>query len=155
MAVHRADDVGGVAMIRAAQSRGNSRGFVMLIAVLMLGIVGAALAVLTLGINIDSHRTTNRLLDAQLEQMLLAANAEAPSKLAANPTANQSWQINLPADLADSGATLTMRVQSIDSPDAVTCFIRASLDRRLAEQTVQLHRNAGKWQLVSTQLNGD
>lgn len=142
-------------MIYFRHSRRNSRGFVMLIAVLMLGIVGAALAVLTLGISNDGRRTANRLIDAQLEQMLLAANAQAPAELAAKPSANQSWSIDLPADLADAGATLTMRVQSIESPDAVTCFIRASLNRRLAEQTVQLHRNGGHWYIVSAQLGGE
>lgn len=155
MAIHRPHAVGGFAMIHPMHARRNSRGFVMLIAVMMLGIVGAALAVLSLGINQESRRTANRLLDAQLEQMLLAANAQAPAKLTANPSANQSWSLNLPPDLAAAGATLNLRVQSINSPDTATCFIRASYDHRSAEQTVQFHRTANQWQLISITLAGE
>ena len=49
------------------------RGFIMLMALMLLGLIGAAMACLSSTTSNEARRILNRSFDAQLEQMLLAA----------------------------------------------------------------------------------
>ena len=131
----------------------RNHGFVLLIAIFMVGIVGAALLVLSDAASSDAHRTIEQARQAQFDQMLLAGAADALARLRSRPlVVGQTWTVDLPPSLAAQDAELRASVTSIANDGEVVLAIRARLDRRSAEQTVRFKHDLSGWRLVAAKL---
>jgi hypothetical protein len=137
------------------RSRGKTdRGIVMIIALMILSLVGAALLVLTEATSDDGLRTFDHMRQAQLEQMLLAGTTDAAARLGSDVlAAGASWEIELPPALSERGGRLEARVTSASQDGWVEMLISARLDKHgAAEQTVRFQRAGVGWRLASARL---
>lgn len=136
-----------------ARNTSNGRGFVFVVAVLMIALIGAAMAAISGVVAADAGRTRDRSRDAQLEQMLLAAAADAPAHLTAQTLVEgQSWILPLPASLSSLDADLQVHVGPVQPNGPATLVIRATFDGGHAEQTAQFSLVNNTWTLVAAEL---
>ena len=134
------------------RSSGHRHGFVMLSALLVLAIVGVAIVSLATATSADGFRTLRQAQSAQLEQMLLAGAADAVEHLRGSPAkTNESWNTNLPAELASADGVLHTNVISA-SDDSARLRIVARLPGRSETQSLAFKRESGRWRLVSAEL---
>ena len=132
------------------------RAFVVLTALILMALVGVAITAMSADFSADARRTWDQISDAQLEQLLFAGAAEAPSHLTDKPpVSGESWEVGLPQILAIRGATLRTNVGSVQESGPVSLVIHATLDNRSAEQTLQFRNDAGTWKLVSARFGTD
>jgi type II secretory pathway pseudopilin PulG len=130
------------------------RAFVLLTALLVLALVGVAIAALATATSYDGHRTIRQWQSAQLEQMLLAGAVEAGEHLKTGPSskAGQSWNVNLPGDFAAQGGALETSVISSENSE-LKLLINARFGDRSERQILLLRRDASGWKLVSAELS--
>jgi type II secretory pathway component PulK len=137
-------------------ARHRSHGFTYVATLLMLILVTAATSLMAAQTFRESKRLTQIHRRAQLEQLLLAGTREASLRLASvntsAPAADQSWNIDLPAELKDNGASLQTMVLSAED-NAVTFEIHAGFEGRSLSQTLQFIRADNGWRLASAELN--
>ena len=134
--------------------RSRERGFILLIALAVLGIVGVAMLVLAAATAYDARRSIERSQRAQLDQMLLAGASEARERLkTASPKTGDSWDVELPKALTEQSATMHSTVSSIEQNGEVYLLIHATLSNRSAEQTVRFSQASGDWKLISAKVS--
>jgi hypothetical protein len=139
-------------MRRHAHTR---RGFATFTAVLMVGLVGMALAMTASLFAQEARRTAQQRTGAQLRQLLLAGGAWAQDRLAGDPVSRtEDLAPTLPGGLADLGAWLTIRLRPGDAADRCVATVVVGYDRRVAEQRIVLAREAGVWRIVAAQVVG-
>ncbi len=102
--------------------------------------VGAVLAA-------DLRRTLDCETDAQLRQLLIAAEIDAPAHLA--DPANEKWVTPLPPSLAADGRVEIRRIVSVNGVNLVVTA--SARDRSLSEQ-LQFDRAADGWNLIGADL---
>jgi hypothetical protein len=128
------------------------RGFVMMMAVILLMLVGVALAAMTALLRHESRRTSAAGDDAQLRQVLIAAEAWPARQLAAGTLpADRSTAVPLPPQLAGLGAAAEVRLTS--GADGRTASISARLPERRLEQVVQYRLAGDVWRPVAAKLS--
>jgi type II secretory pathway component PulK len=81
------------------------RGFATVIALVAVGLIGVTLAGLAARLSMESHRTTRELEDAQLRQIVFAAQMQTQG-------VTQSTKINLPPQLSGDGYSVTVQIES-------------------------------------------
>ena len=123
---------------RPRKSR-RPRGFAAIFAISLIILVGSSLIVLGNYFATEATRTRAQQDEAQLRQ-LLAAGAAIAVVRADHPAAGNAAP--LPPSLAEN-ASLTIDLSG--EGDDRTAVIRARLGDRRREQTVKLHRSAGRW----------
>jgi hypothetical protein len=107
----------------------RSRGFATFTAVTLVGLLGVALASLTLALASQSHRTGEEAADAQLRQLLLVGSVQAKAMIDhGDAKAGDVRTIPLPRTLTDGGAKLELHF--IQNPPAVEAEIQASFGGR-------------------------
>jgi type II secretory pathway component PulK len=137
---------------RSQSRRQRRRGFALIAAVLLLGLVVVAVTLLTSAAAADGQRTLERHQRAQLDQMLLAATADARAHLkSSNLKSNDSWKLDLPAALSEQSAAVETTVTAIE-PDHIDLYIRARLANRSAEQMLRFARANDGWRLSTAQI---
>lgn len=133
----------------------KNRGFAMLLALAMLGLVAMLLIFLAHYFAWENKRTRSINADAQLNQLLLAgahdAWAKAKTWQGAPPT--EPWKLDLPKALAEDHATVSLASHS-DSAENVTVTVDAHYDNQQASQTLHLQHGTGGWGLKSAELAG-
>lgn len=128
------------------------RGFVMLMAIGLLSMVGVALAVMTAMLAHESRRTNGAADDAQLRQVLIAAEAWLSSRPGSDELPRDAAvPVPLPPPLTGRGAAAEVRLVA-SAGDERAIVIAARLPDRHIEQTLRYRREGGQWKAVSAEL---
>ena len=131
------------------------RGFAMLMALAMLGLVAMLLIFLAHYFAWENKRTRSINADAQLNQLLLAGaqDALAKAKTWQGGPPTEPWKLEVPKSLAEDHATVSLATHS-NSPDTTTVTVDAHYDNQQASQTLHLQKATGGWELKSAELAG-
>ena len=131
----------------------RARGFAMLAAIAMLGIVGAILAALTGQFSYEVHRTGRAFQEAQLRQLLHAGAQDAIERARSwgDTLTAEKWTVELPSPLAPAGAQIASRLLPIDATHT-DVEIEAHLDNRSATQVLHLTRSSSGWTASGAEL---
>jgi hypothetical protein len=130
----------------------QSHGFIMLMALAILAIVGVAILALASAMSYDGKRTFENATRSQLDQLLLASATEAREHLKqATLKAGDSWDIELPDVLTEQNGSLHIVVASADDAK-LTLDVLAKIDERSAEQTLRFNRDDDGWKLASAEI---
>jgi hypothetical protein len=124
----------------------HRRGFTMIIAIALLGLVGSALLLLTRQLAAEGRRTRATYDEAQLRMLLIAGADDAVehSKSWNNAPAAENWQIALPQSLLDSAASVSLSSRSTDA-DTVEVMVIARFRNREAMQVLLFHHSEEAW----------
>jgi len=131
----------------------KSRGFAMLMALAMLGLVAMLLVFLAQYFAWEQRRTRAITADAQLSQLLLAGARDALAKAKSSDLPKDAWTLDLPKPLADEKSSVTL-TPHLDSADAATITIDAEHDTQKASQALHLIKRSSGWVLSSAELSG-
>ncbi|HXE55742.1 MAG TPA: hypothetical protein VN541_22150 [Tepidisphaeraceae bacterium] len=132
----------------------HSRGFATLVALALLGMVAAVTALLITNLRFAVMRTSLMPQDAQLRQLLLAGARDVAARArqwGAQPP-RDSWSIQLPSDLADQHAGVTIHPSEAGA-DAVIVQVEARFDSRRAGESVRLNRGGARWKITGASLD--
>ena len=129
-------------MSRSQASRAR-RGFALIVAITLLGLVGATLAVMATTFAGEVRRTQNMAAETQLRQMLIAGEAVAQTR--AGSVITQPIAVHLPAQLGNAKLTI--------SGQAAKMRIEAEYEGRHASQVIAFVKDGGKWKTAETQLD--
>ena len=129
------------------------RGFAMLMALAMLGLVAMLLVFLAHYFAWEQKRTRTVSADAQLSQLLLAGAQDALAKVKSSDLPQNPWNLDLPKPLADEKAAVKLTPHA-ESPQTATITIDAHYDAQQASQTLHLHKAEAGWTLGSAELAG-
>src|SRR2546430_1081835 len=125
------------------------RGFVTIIALTLIILIGGTLAVLGSVLTSEVRRTGGVATETQLRQLLIAGAAAAHEHL--DDADGKQSSVPLPSALVEQGGTLTLIAAK--SGDDVKVAISAEFNRRRASQVVLFARDGQTWKLVSASLN--
>jgi hypothetical protein len=121
-------------------------------AIVLMGLVGVALACLSSLVAYEARRTRAAKSDAQLRQMLIAGAFAARGLAASQPQPSDRPQsISLPKELAADAATLTLRISKADS-QVLEMHIDAKLDQRRLHQVLRFAPAPPGWELTEARL---
>src|SRR5450432_871982 len=129
----------------------RNHGFVLLMGLLLLALVGATLALLATSGSTDARRTLEKSRQAQLQQMLLAAVFDAHEHLSSKASLGDAWKIEMPSNLTSRNAAIESKIQSGDAAHVII-FVHATLDREAMDQTLKFSREENNWRMVSAEL---
>jgi type II secretory pathway pseudopilin PulG len=133
--------------------RHRQNGFILLAALAVLAIVGVAMLTLAAASASDARRSFERARRGQLDQMLLAAAAEAKIHLKqSTPKTGDAWDVELPNVLTEQTASLHTTIDSVEANGDVTVNVHATIANRSAEQTLKFSHASGEWKLVSAEV---
>lgn len=128
------------------------RSFVMMMAIILMMLLGIALAAMTALLSHEGRRTNSAGDDAQLRQILIAAEAWTARQLAAGaPLADGPTSVPLPPQLTALGAGVDVRLTT--GSGAQTAMISAQLPERRLEQVIQYRLAGDEWKPVSATLS--
>lgn len=134
------------------QVRGQNprRGFATLMAVILLGLVAAALASMAVLVREEVRRTATVQTQSQLRQLLFAGvcDAVARSSTWGNSIAPRRWLIALPKDPAMESASLSSEIKN-EADGSATVEVWAALADDRAIETLHFRRFGNDWKLVS------
>lgn len=116
------------------------RGFAMLMAVGMVGLLAAVLLGMTMLLAADARRTEDVEVQVQLDQLLLTGATLAVGQ------DTSSGEISLPPELREQGATL--RIERSSQDDTQRVIITATIDRHVAQQTLHLKCAEDGWEII-------
>ena len=130
----------------------RSRGFATLMAIILIGMVGVALAVMSALFAHEAKRTRQTRGEAQLRQMLLAGAASVDERLSSwqAEVPEQKWAVALPKGLADDGAAVSVQVSQQGLTLKVA--IEGQLEGRNGQQTLTVVRADGRWRIAAARL---
>jgi hypothetical protein len=129
---------------RLRRSRGTALGF----ALILLGVVAAAITALTFAFAAEARRTRSAVIGPQQRQLLLAATFLAADELQSHGT--QPRQLALATPLPT--ATLTLTVNPPADSGAATLTILCDYRGTQAGETLIYKQKNGAWLLVGTTL---
>lgn len=133
--------------------RRHPRGFAAMMAVILIGIVGATFLVMTAAATRDLRRTRDAVESAQLRQLLLAGAVDVAARARGWGEAplQRDWDIPLPAAL--KGEEMSLHAQIVPLPDH-TADVRVEARRagRIASQTLHFEREAQQWTVSAASL---
>ena len=133
------------------RTRAKARsGFAVLAALTALAVVAIAITALYAAVSDDARRSISQSIDAQLEQMLIAGAYDAKMHLGSAP--GQSWNTDLPLELAEQGGKLQITLVTVDSKQAAIQVV-AHLGKRTDSQSIHFQMRDGSWDLVDAQLD--
>jgi hypothetical protein len=134
-------------------ARRRSSGFILLTALLMIGIVAIALLGMAEATSSRARRQFTDVQQAQLEQLLLAGAQDALNRYnsPSPPEVNGSLKVELPAGLVRN-SELTIHIDSASEGASAVATIRATIDGRAASEVIHLKKAAPGWQLSAASL---
>ncbi|MGN6368823.1 MAG: hypothetical protein ACTHN5_11225 [Phycisphaerae bacterium] len=127
---------------------GNNRGTALMAAILMMVFIAAAVTAMTTVFTHEAKRTRLSIADAQLRQLLLAADPAAREELARNSSPHD---LTLPIPVPD--ATLTLHIETSHN-NAATIRATARLPQNTLTATTTYTRTGNSWSPDSTTLAG-
>ena len=123
------------------------RAFALTIALLLLGVVAAAIVALTALLSIDAKTTTRDAQAAQLRQLLVAGAADLKSKVDRGEDLKEQWTVQAPSEL---GAQVRVEVKRTDQ--AMQVMVTATRGEHTLRQEIRLQRDANQWRIVAAEL---
>ena len=117
--------------------RRSRRGFAGVMAIVLIGLVGAALAALAAGFSMEAKRTRELGREAQMRQMLIAAEIGVR-------TGNK---MNLPTVLSEEG-----KIELKMSDDSKEAHITVHAGPRMMEEEIE-YRGDGNREISNARLN--
>jgi hypothetical protein len=137
--------------------RRRPRGFATILVIATLPVVGAAMLAVAILVAQDARRTASASRDAQARQLLLAGGVAVLEKSNAwteAPT-SQSFDVNLPAALADveGGATVKVSIAR-DGMDNAIARVDATYANNRTSQFIHVRRGNGTWRVVEIRMDG-
>lgn len=128
------------------------KGFILLLAIAMIAMVGVALAAMGSLLAYDGRRTRSTTDDAQFRQVLIAAEAWTAQRLDLDALSPQhATSIPLPPSLTVQGIAANVRL--IIEADEKVATLTAQLPDRQLEQVVRYRRTNGVWRAVAAELS--
>lgn len=118
------------------------RGFATIVALMLMALVGTALAAISAGLTADVRRTRNAAADAQLRQLLVAGAA----KVEQSPVVGKS-SLALPVEISG-----TVQVEVNMQGEEMRAVVEASVDGRRMGQVLTLRQEQGRWRVVGATL---
>lgn len=120
-------------------------GFATVVALMLLGLVAAALAVSAAAATADLRRTRAAAAGAQLRQLLSAGGADVAAHAARWPAAAPAddWSVPLPPALSDDGYAVAVHV-TVNGATAHADVIATGAGRRLG-QRITFVDTSGRW----------
>lgn len=135
-------------MIRDHAKGREHRGLATILAIVLIGLVGASLAGMAAYCGAEFRRSRVLADGARLRQLLLAGAADV---MAHTPTAQvQTWTLSLPDPLKDD-ARVEIELEPALS-GATSAHITARVHGHVARQTVRLVQTGSNWELESADL---
>jgi hypothetical protein len=121
------------------------RGFAVATAMCMIALVAVAMTAVCALLTADVRRTINGAADAQLRQLLIAAEVDAPAHL--SDAAQRQWTTPLPPSLMEA------RVASsrLEAPGAV--LATAAIPGRTMTEELRFEPSGKVWVLVRAELS--
>ena len=133
----------------------SRRGFAMIYALTILGLVALALYILAAHFSYEVHRTANTQSDGQLHQLLLAGNDFVAAEAARWPETIdfKSTKLSLPTDPVDTNITVSIKLLS---SEAGTAKIEVSADTKSqsALENLTLTFSNNHWHITNAELVG-
>ncbi|HVX83309.1 MAG TPA: hypothetical protein VH253_00690 [Phycisphaerae bacterium] len=126
----------------------RSRGTALMMALVMMALVGAAVAALTVAFAADAHRTRMARITAQQRQLLLAATVMAGDELQAHGAAPR----NLPLATPVAGSTLTLSIAPGQEGATTIVTARCMYGGSAGTETLTYRQNGGSWRLSDARL---
>jgi hypothetical protein len=132
------------------------RGFAMIYALTILGLVAMALYVLAAHFSFEMHRTNNTQTDAQLHQLLLAGNDFVTAEAAKWPEQIEFKLANVAVPTAPVDTKITAAIKLLSS-EAGVAKVEVSADRKPqnAVENLTLKFSDGHWHLTGAELIGE
>ena len=127
----------------------HPRGFAMLAAIAMVGLVAVAMAAAASIFRLDLRRTADSLHDAQARQLLLAGERAVRARLGNGVPTGDDFDVQLPVALRAEGAVLHARLTRAGAEDTVEATVESTLAGRMTRQTLRYRRGSAGWQIVS------
>jgi hypothetical protein len=121
-------------------------GFATLMALMLLGVVAAAMMALLGLLSIDARTTARDAETTQLRQLLLAGAADARQKLAGPDEPPDRWTVATPQELA-----CQVQVEMTTAGDARKAVVTARGGSHFLSQTLHFRRAGGHWEAESAQ----
>ena len=115
--------------------RHHRRGFMLIMAVTLLILIGTTLAVLATLFAAEARRTQNHAIDAQLRQLLIAGTVAARHGIR---------EIALPAELPDTKVTITS--------EGDNATVHATLRGRTATEKLTFSGSGSQRKLIAAEL---
>ena len=135
-------------MIRCCAIGRERRGLATILAIVLIGLVGASLAGMAAYCGAEVRRSHALADGARLRQLLLAG---ATDVMAHTPSPQaQSWTLSLP-DLLKDDARVEIEIGAVQN-GAASAHITARLRGRIARQIVRLTPSGSNWVLVGAEL---
>jgi len=128
------------------RASGSRRGFAVATALCMVAIAGVAMAAVCALLAADVRRTLSGDVDAQLRQLLIAGEIDAPAHLS-DPT-QQAWDTPLPMALGSA----QVRTSRVADGDGARLRVSARLGDRSAREDLRFDRSGGGWRLVGAEM---
>ena len=132
------------------------RGFAMIYALTLLGLVAMALYVLADHFRFQVSRTTNTQADAQLHQILLVENDYVTVEAAKWPEQIdfKSVKLNLPTGPVRADVTTSIKLLSTEAGGAKV-EVSAAGKSREAVENLTLKFSDGHWHVTAVELIGE
>ena len=129
-------------------SRKRRQGLATVTAIALLGLVAVSLLAVSAAVVGDARRTRYATADAQVRQLLLAAAADAAERSASWPAdvAADSWELPVPASLAQGGGSVKLSLAH--AGERLEVRADAHYLRRRGGQTLRFRRAAERWELI-------
>ncbi len=138
------------------RARPRPRAFALLTGLVLLGLVGVALAAMSALFAQQARRTTDARRDAQLRQLLLASAVALEDRCAAWPAeaGEQAFAVALPKPLADNGASLSIQIrrEPASTQPILAAHVEARFQGQQLRQTLDLSHSAGRWHITGARL---
>jgi hypothetical protein len=128
------------------------RGFALVFALVMIGLVGVGLAAMAMFFAVQARRTKALPVEAQEQQLLLAGASAVLAKMqeAGGGAALAEWEIPLPREAG--AAKLVCRPPEHADTAAMVWTIEATVNGQTARQVVRLVRVEGRWKIEAATL---
>jgi hypothetical protein len=127
--------------------RAHVRGTALTLALVLLSLVAAAVAALTVAFAAEAHRTRVAGITAQQRQLLLAATVVAGEELQAHGTAAR--ELTMPTPAPD--ATLTLSIAPGENGAAIV-IARCRCRGLTGTETLTYRQSGGSWRLSDARL---
>ena len=131
------------------------RGFAMIYALTILGLVSLALFLLAEHFSYEMHRTNSTQHDAQLHQLLLAGNDAVAADAASWPEKIEftSKTLTLPTEPVDTGIAVSIKLLS---SEGATAKVEVSADAKgqSAVENLTLTFSDNHWHITNAELIG-
>jgi hypothetical protein len=120
-------------------------GFTLATSMCLIAIAAVAMTAVCSLLRADIRRTLNGAADAQLRQLLIAAQIDAPSHL--SDAAQQEWETRVPPSLGAARVS----TRRLDAAGAV--FVRAAIADRAMTEELHFQPSGRAWLLSSAALS--